>query len=236
MHQLVYELHTLLDKAGVRPPFVLVGHSYGGWLVRLYPYTYAHEVAGMVLIEAGGTNPWRLQPNGRLVRASELATGKPIPAVQISNPLKESDVPPAALTQMKLAAQVEGPTANEAPRNKLPSDAQQMRTWSLSRWQHFVAGSNPAESDELVDLMTREKGEHPLGDIPLSVMTRGISDETGPDARTLEEDHQQDQASMILPSRNGKQVIAAHSGHHILLDEPEFVIQTVHDVLFSIRK
>src|SRR5580765_7019136 len=36
MHQIVYELHTLLDKAGVPPPYVLVGHSYGGWLVRLY--------------------------------------------------------------------------------------------------------------------------------------------------------------------------------------------------------
>jgi len=103
----------MLDKAEVRPPFVLVGHSYGGWLVRLYAYTYAPGVAGMVLIEAGGTNPWRLQPNGRLVRASELATGKPMPALQTSNPLKESDMPPAALTQMKLAAQ--GARANGTP-------------------------------------------------------------------------------------------------------------------------
>lgn len=35
MHQLVYELHALLEKAGERSPYVLVGHSYGGWLVRL---------------------------------------------------------------------------------------------------------------------------------------------------------------------------------------------------------
>src|ERR1041384_6815725 len=45
-HQIVYELHTLLDKAGVKPPFVLVGQSYGGWLVRLYAFTYPAEVAG----------------------------------------------------------------------------------------------------------------------------------------------------------------------------------------------
>jgi hypothetical protein len=131
---------------------------------------------------------------------------------------------------------MQGPTANEAPRNKLPSDAQRMRIWSLSRWQHFVAGSNPAESDELVELMAREKGEHPLGNMPLVVMTRGISDETGPDAKTLEEDHQQDQASMVLFSRNGRQVIATHSGHHIQLDEPELVIQTVHELIASIVK
>lgn len=35
LRQIVYELHTLLDKAGERPPYVLVGHSYGAWLVRL---------------------------------------------------------------------------------------------------------------------------------------------------------------------------------------------------------
>src|SRR5947207_6435185 len=44
MHQLVYELHTLLERAGVKPPFALVGHSYGGWIVRLYAATYPSEV------------------------------------------------------------------------------------------------------------------------------------------------------------------------------------------------
>ena len=82
MHQLVYELHTLLDKAEVPPPFVLVGHSYGGWLVRLYACTYPREAARMVLIESVARDPWRLQANGKLVRASELATAKPIPPVQ----------------------------------------------------------------------------------------------------------------------------------------------------------
>src|SRR4029077_5691972 len=33
--QIVYELHTLLTRSGEPAPFVLVGHSYGGWLIRL---------------------------------------------------------------------------------------------------------------------------------------------------------------------------------------------------------
>lgn len=86
MHQLVYELHTLLDRAGVRPPFVLVGHSYGGWLVRLYASTFPAEVAGMVLVEAGADNPWRMLPGGKLVRSSGLATGRLIPEVKTSGP------------------------------------------------------------------------------------------------------------------------------------------------------
>jgi pimeloyl-ACP methyl ester carboxylesterase len=30
--QIVYELHTLLERAGVRAPFILIDHSYGAWL------------------------------------------------------------------------------------------------------------------------------------------------------------------------------------------------------------
>src|SRR5580692_6735385 len=66
-HQVAYELHTLLDKAGIKPPFVLVGHSYGGWLVRQYQAIYPSEVVGMVLVEPGMDNPWRTAPDGRLV-------------------------------------------------------------------------------------------------------------------------------------------------------------------------
>lgn len=47
----VYELHTLLDRAGERPPFVLVGHSFGGWPVQWYTSTYRSDVVGLVLVE-----------------------------------------------------------------------------------------------------------------------------------------------------------------------------------------
>jgi pimeloyl-ACP methyl ester carboxylesterase len=93
-HQIVYELHTLLDKAGMKPPLVLVGHSYGGWLVRLYASTYPSDVVGMVLVEAGADNPSRMLPDGKLVHSSDLATGRPIPAVKTANPLRLSDIPP----------------------------------------------------------------------------------------------------------------------------------------------
>jgi len=133
MRQIVYELHTLLDNAGVKRPLVLVGHSYGGWLVRLYASSYPAEVVGMVLVEAGAGNPWRKLPDGKLVRSSDLATGRPIPAVKLSGPLRVSDIPPDALSQMRagIAQLVKRP--NEPPRNKLPADAQRMRAWALAQ-------------------------------------------------------------------------------------------------------
>lgn len=45
-------LHTLLQKAGIEAPYVLVGHSFGGLYARAFADEYADEVAGLVLIEA----------------------------------------------------------------------------------------------------------------------------------------------------------------------------------------
>jgi pimeloyl-ACP methyl ester carboxylesterase len=47
----VADLHALLTAAKIPGPFVLVGHSYGGLIVRLYASTYPGEVAGLVLID-----------------------------------------------------------------------------------------------------------------------------------------------------------------------------------------
>src|SRR6266581_9070633 len=49
--QIALELHTALQNAGIGPPYVLVGHSFGGIYVRVFADMYPKEVAGMVLID-----------------------------------------------------------------------------------------------------------------------------------------------------------------------------------------
>lgn len=46
------ELHILLQKAGEKPPYILVGHSMGGFDVLMYRHRYPEEVAGLVLLDA----------------------------------------------------------------------------------------------------------------------------------------------------------------------------------------
>ncbi len=46
------ELHMLLQRAGIEGPYVLVAHSYGGFVARLFAAAYRQEVTGMVLIES----------------------------------------------------------------------------------------------------------------------------------------------------------------------------------------
>ena len=237
MRQIVYELHTLLAKSGEKPPLVLVGHSYGGWLVRLYATTYPADVAGIVLVEAGADNPRRFLPNGKLGRSSDLVKNQEVPAVKTSNPLRISDIPAEAMSQMKTGARSLEKNANSPPRDKLPPNAQQMRKWALGQIGHIAASENPFEHEELASLRAeRTKTRYPLGDMPLIVLTRGISDEDGPDGKALEEEHRRDHVAIAAMSRKGKLIVAARSGHHVQLDEPELVIQSIREVLAATRK
>lgn len=234
--QLVYELHTMLERAHIAPPYVLVGHSFGGWVIRTYQLTYPGEVAAMVLVEAGGDNPIRLAPDGREVHASDLDRGRPVPAVKTSGPLREADIPPVALEQMKVGLAGAVATANAPPRNKLPLEAQQMRTWALGQVKHVAAAVNGFEHEELTLLRTsREAGAYPYGDMPLIVLLRGKSEEDGPDSKRHAAEHFAALDGVAKMSRAGKLIVARKSGHHIQIDEPELVIDAVMRVLADKR-
>jgi pimeloyl-ACP methyl ester carboxylesterase len=56
--RIVNELHTMLEKAGITPPYVLVGHSFGGLTMALFASRFPEEVAGMVLVDAVVPEEW----------------------------------------------------------------------------------------------------------------------------------------------------------------------------------
>jgi pimeloyl-ACP methyl ester carboxylesterase len=58
----VWRLHKLLQMAGVPGPYVLVGHSMGGLLVRVFANLYPDEVAGMVLVDASHPDQFKRHP------------------------------------------------------------------------------------------------------------------------------------------------------------------------------
>jgi pimeloyl-ACP methyl ester carboxylesterase len=60
--EIAKELHALLKNAGEKPPYVLVGHSYGGYIVRVFNGLYSDEVGGIVLVEATQEDQYELLP------------------------------------------------------------------------------------------------------------------------------------------------------------------------------
>jgi pimeloyl-ACP methyl ester carboxylesterase len=50
------ELHTLLEKAGESPPFIMAGHSYGGHYIRIFTELYPDDVVGMVFLDTPNSN------------------------------------------------------------------------------------------------------------------------------------------------------------------------------------
>ncbi len=56
LQSMVADLHALLRSAHVPGPYVLIAHSFGGLIARLYAQTYPRDAAGMVLVDAFGTN------------------------------------------------------------------------------------------------------------------------------------------------------------------------------------
>jgi pimeloyl-ACP methyl ester carboxylesterase len=228
--QIVYELHTLLDRAGERPPYVIVGQSYGGWLVRTYRTSYPSEVAGIVLVDAGEDDPERLMPDGSVGRASMLAKGAPIPPIKTSGPLRIAEIPADALAAMRRGIAASVPQANDPPRDLLPEDAKKMRTWALAQIGHVVAGVNPVEVEEIA-LLRKERMDNPqvYGDMPLIVITRGRPESDSTPVR--EEERRAAHKAIASASRRGRWLIAERSGHHVQIERPDVVIAAIKDLL-----
>jgi pimeloyl-ACP methyl ester carboxylesterase len=228
--QIVYELHSLLERAGERPPYVMVGQSYGGWLVRTFRSTYPSDVVGMVLVDAGEDDPERIMPDGSVGRASMLAKGAPIPPIKTSGPLRIEEIPRAALAAMRSGIAATVTHANDAPRDRLPDEAKRMRAWALGQIGHIAAGVNPVEVEEIA-LLRQERVKNPqaYGDMPLIVITRGIPESDSTEAK--EEARRAAHKAIASASRRGRWLVAERSGHHVQIEQPDAVVAAIAEVL-----
>ena len=81
------ELRALLRAAGEQPPFLLVGQSYGGFIVRLFAEQYADEVSGVVLLDASSPDQFTRLPQHALPNAFINARRHGIPTKTTPRPI-----------------------------------------------------------------------------------------------------------------------------------------------------
>jgi pimeloyl-ACP methyl ester carboxylesterase len=224
--QLNLELRDALTKLGERGPYVLVGHSFGGPVVRNFASIYPKEIVGMVLVDSVHEDQ-RVIIQGKAVRLSDGAKGRKIPTPR--EKMTESDKPalPAA------------PAPGEQPSldplyQRLPAAQQKLRLWAQALPQLDDAEDSQREwSTEYYANLRREPQAGSLGAIPLIVLTRaegGYGNNLDLPADQLERERKNSQAKLAQLSTNSKQIIL-RTKHNMHLLAPDDVVAAIREVV-----
>lgn len=241
MRQEAYELHALLRAAGIKGPYVLVGHSLGGLIARVYAEYYPTEISGMVLVDATHEDTTLLY-QGKLVRVRDGANGRPVPAPQTmqSSPPK----PPTKedIGQFQFNQQTFGPPKIEPPFDKVPRSAQAMRLWFLSQPPRAAAGDDLWAEELQLMYVGRAKTPYQLGNMPLVVLLPKLEYGDPPPGISIDEwkrvndEKRQQKIGFTNLSHNSKLIIARKSGHHLQLEQPQIVTDAIRLVVGAVRR
>ena len=199
------ELHTLLAKANEAGPYVLVGHSLGGYTVRVYAHDYPAEVAGLVLVDA------------QALPKSDAAAPKPTPKPGGNGTTLVSLV--ARIGVMRLLAGPLGSVENLPAGDKQAYTAYAVTPRSVQTL--LDEGIGMSEGGAQARAVTT------LGALPLIVLSRG-KDQDATWAAS--------QAGFLKLSTDSQQLFADHSGHAIMIEQPEAAVAAIVKMVEQLRK
>jgi pimeloyl-ACP methyl ester carboxylesterase len=161
--QVSSELHTLLKGAGIKGPYVLVGHSFGGLYMQTYAARYPDEVAGVVLVDSS-TDPdqFSQRPEAQDSNEPQKQTSAVVPKL-----VRFGVSLPARLGIVRLLAKLDPAPPELPPQQRAQIDALAPSTRGVSTFAlEFLA---PTQT-----LRLGSPGS--LGNKPLAVVTAGKSE------------------------------------------------------------
>ena len=221
------ELHAMLQSAGIKPPYILVGHSFGGLVVRRYAVTYPDDVAGVVLVDPMRCEEW---PPLNPTKQSMIDRGRRLSRYAI--PIARFGLARLAVTSLlcrsgRLSGHLAG-AAGVGGRHVLRRVTEEVGKMPRELWPVVAAHwSRPGyyagmrSYVEAVPETVREMQDiKPIQAIPVLVLTPGKS--TPLSAQCLEK-----------IGNNVQQVIAAESAHWIHLDEPQLVVESIREMVVA---
>jgi len=139
--QIATELHAALQKSGVKPPYVMVGHSFGGIYVRVFTGMYPNEVVGMVLIDPSqeSFNDWLGKNQPDRLKAAESNIAKGAEGVQAEFAAVDTSYSQARVAKVPAGIPVTLLTATED--ESMPAEGRKVWIEKHKEWLATVPGS-----------------------------------------------------------------------------------------------
>jgi len=228
IEQMVGELAALLRAANLQPPYVLVGHSFGGLLIRAFAHLHPAQVAGLVFVDPVSLRLWADCPPGErrrlrlgvslsrrgaflarlgVVRAALalLASG----GRRLPQWIARASAPRATGFLASMIGQVQ----------KLPPS---LRPMVRAHWSHpksFLAMGAyleclPASAREALAMQIPAK-------IPFVILS----------ASTATPDEMDERNAWAAQASKGRHIVVEETGHWILLERPDVVADAVQEIV-----
>jgi pimeloyl-ACP methyl ester carboxylesterase len=241
---IVQDLHSLVEAADLKGPLVLVGHSLGGFNVKLHAALYPKDVAGLVLVDPSDerdwdrTRAWAVKKYGAVTATeAELLDRSFIAGLMeryrrcatISQP---NGLDPASLDYRRCSDPPRPALGDQinAERHKVQSTAIYQAA-QASEILNSVYGGN--QSDKAYAQLFRPGM---FGRKPLVVLTHVEESSADPVDQLGAEQGLRLHEETARLSLRGRHQAVRKSGHYIQLDQPEVLLQAIRGVLDQLKK
>lgn len=226
----VEDLHKLPGSAGIAPPYVMVGSSFGGANAQLFAYRYPNDVKGLVLVE-----PMHEDEENRLLKVTQgkLKMMRDIESQIRAACTAESEkgfTPGSEMWATCIGNWQQGrPSAVAAMENA--------RRATPAYWKAVNAEVShyPASSEEL------RTARKPFGDLPMIVLSRSISPYATPGKpqsplnKAMEDENQKIMKEIAALSTQGTLRRIPGARHVVHEDKPEAVVKAIADIVAKVR-
>jgi pimeloyl-ACP methyl ester carboxylesterase len=233
--RLAAELHELLVRAAVPPPYVLVGHSFGGLVMQGFAVRYRAETAGLVLVDPAHPEEWAHPSPGerqRIARGVRLcrygAAAARVGLARVISGLVGLGALSPARALVRLISRGGLRREDEvilAPVSMLPPAARRplRHFWTQPKFYEALGSQIEGICESAADVMAARAAG--FGDLPLIT----ISPRSVAGARLLRQD------ALARLSTKGRHLKARTDGHWVPLEDPRVVIEAVTAVVTAAR-
>jgi len=211
------DLHALSESGALSPPFVMVGHSLGGILIRVYDARYPGEVEGFVFVDSSHPDQERRAP----VEVQRSGGGGPpiapmrvLGRIGVLRLMARMGAPDREYSELDRTAFDFAPTCMLAAMTEAVARdsvvAQGVRTGTLDSRPIVVLTAGKASEDR----------------------RPGVPEEVYAQIAALKEELQRELAEL---STNSDHRVVSDAGHVIQGDDPEAVAEAIRDVVNAVR-